>query len=514
MSALDSFTRRLLLLALAAAVAFALPARSAAAADASVSVVIPAFKVSINDRDIDSTRLQYPLIVYKDISYFPLTWNWCRELGLASGYTETEGLYVANDIAESQEVLDDGGSQAAGARYTAVIPGYPVYINGRRIDNGKEPYPLLNFRNITYFPLTWRFVTDEFGWDQSWSSASGYKLSTFGRAEAPAPGTHYYQENLYLLSENYRDYAILEKSREERAVSAEADQHGGYNDAYVNRTITHYKLNYATDTLTEIPSAETGDAPYLSGAVRGEDADGLFSGEGAILRFRGDALLDLSEALEALEAGSVVDRVLATRHVVNGLTVYLTTVEFRNGSNSIPAPYTPVRYYAWISRGGETPRRVASWPERQVLSAVYPFGSGGVYLCSRIQVFGNSRLNNGRGWVCAVGADLSETALNGRWEDWNSLSAVGMDGTGNLYLLNTWFPEHDKAGEFGQGRVSPVRDGYFRLDTEGRLTKVYPFVRPDTVLVTPSGEIYINVANKMNMILHLPSGARIRLAAA
>jgi hypothetical protein len=500
-------TRRLLPLTLVAAVVFFLLTQNAAATSNTVSVTIPAFKVNVNDRDINSAYLQYPLIVYKDITYFPLTWNWCRELGLVSGYTETDGLYIANDFAESQETLDDGGYQAAGSRHMAVIPGYPVYINGQRIDNGKEAYPLLNFRNITYFPLTWRFVSDEFGWDQAWSGEFGYKLRTNGgSAEERQPGTHYYQEGFYIL-ESYRDYAVLEKLREERAISAEADQHGGYSDSYVGKEYTHYRLDYANDTLAEIPSAETGDAIYLSGAVRDEDASELFSGSGAVLYFRGETLLDLSE--DAGESNAI-DILFATKYSVNGLTVYLTVVDFTQGDFSVPAPYTPVKYYAWIDNGGEALRRVTSWPEDQVFSAVYPFGTNGVYLCSSIQIFGSQRLNNGRGWICAIDADLSETTLNGRWEDWNSLKAIGMDDAGNLYLLNTWFPDYDRVAESGQGQVSPVRDGYFRLDTDGTLTKIYPFVRPDETLVTPSGEIYIGVHGINNMVLHLQSGAKIR----
>jgi hypothetical protein len=498
--------KRALPLTLAAALMFSPLTQDAAAADSTVSVTIPAFKVTVNDRGINSADLQYPLIVYKDITYFPLTWRWCRELGLTSGYTETDGLYIANDIAERQEILDDGGYQAADSRHTAVIPDYPVYINGRRIDNGKEAYPLLNFRNITYFPLTWRFVADEFGWDQTWSSESGYKLRTSGgSAEVPSPGTHYYQEIFYTL-ESYRDYAILEKTREERAISAEADQHGGYSDNYVGRSSTRYKLDYATDTLTETASEETEDVPYLSGAARGENASEWFSGNGAALRFRGDTLLDLSEAAGE---GNTIDSVSATKYFVNGLTVYLTGVYFTQGDISVPAPYTPVKFYAWIDNGGGIPQRVTSWPESQVLWAVYPFGTNGVYLCSNARIFGSRRLNNGRCWICAVNSDLSETTLNGRWEDWNSLNAIGMDDAGGLYLLNTWFPDYDRVTDRGQGQVSPIRDGYYRLAPDGTLSKIYPFIRADEMFVTPSGGIYINIL-RMNMILHLQSGTKIR----
>ena len=172
---------------------------------------------------------------------------------MVSGYDKEAGLYIANYNPESQETLDAGGYQKAGAKYTASIPSYPVFINGKQIDSSKEEYPLLNFRNVTYFPLTWRFVAGEFGWDQTWSAASGYKLSTYGSATEYSPGTHYVDVNFYPL-ESYRDYAVAEKMSEERSSHRhEADQYGSYVNSYVGRTFTYYRLDYATDTLTEIP---------------------------------------------------------------------------------------------------------------------------------------------------------------------------------------------------------------------------------------------------------------------
>lgn len=497
--------KRIFSLIPAVAIIFSMFILNVSAANSSVIVTIPAFKVTVNDRSVDSTRLQYPLIVYKDITYFPLTWRWCRELGLVSGYTDADGLYIANDIAKSQETLDNTGYQAAGSRYTAVIPDYPAYINGRQIDNSREEYPLLNFRGVTYFPLTWRFVTDEFGWDQAWSGKSGYKLSTYGSAAERLPGTRYYDENFY-MQESYRDYAILVKSAEERSIGTVADEYGGYSDSYVGRTFTYYKLDYATGALTEIASEETADTPYRSGAVSGEDAGELFTGNGSTLCFRGKTLIDLSEDTGE---GNAIDTVYAAKHTVNGLTAYLIRVSFTQGDTRIPAPYTPNKYYAWTDNGDGVLHRVESWPADQILTAVYPFGTDGIYLCSGGRIFGSSRYNNGRGWICAVGSNLSETALNDRWEDWNSLDAIGMDDAGNLYLLNTWFSDYDVFNR-GQGTVSPVRDGYYRLGTDGTLTKLYPFVRADEMFVTPSGEIYINAA-RMNVFLHLQTGTRISI---
>ena len=44
-------------------------------------------------------------------------------------------------------------------KYTASVAAYNIVVNGKKIQNSKEQYPLLQFRDVTYFPLTWRTVS-------------------------------------------------------------------------------------------------------------------------------------------------------------------------------------------------------------------------------------------------------------------------------------------------------------------------------------------------------------------
>lgn len=492
--------KRIMTFVLVIAAALFLPVPSAWA-DNSVSVTIPSFNVTVNERSVDSIKMQYPMIVYNNVTYFPLTWNWCGELGLASSYTEKDGLYIANytySSLDSQDTaMDEGGRWAAGRGYTAVIPSYPVYINGQQIDNDKEEYPLLNFQNITYFPLTWRFVVDEFGWDQAWDNASGYTLCTYGPATEYAPGTHHNWVTVHTVK-TYRDYAIINQLNEERSIDAD------HRDSYVGRTNTYYKLDYATDNLTPVASEKTADTPYASGAVIGETADDLFKGEGSVLFFGDNPLLDLTADAGN---GNAIDTVYATSYSVNGMTVYAMRVLFTGGAQTIPAPYTPSKYYAFIDQGDGALHQIKSWPTDQILSAVYPHGTDGVYICSNGRIFDSPRFSNGRSWICAVDTNLSETTLNGRWADWNSLEAVGMDDAGNLYLLNKWFSDYDDMDK-APGKVSPVNDGYFRLGLDGSLTKIYPFVKANKVSVTPAGDIYIDMG-WLNGMMHLQTGKKI-----
>ncbi|HCF49320.1 MAG TPA: DUF5050 domain-containing protein, partial [Syntrophomonas sp.] len=115
---------------------------------------------------IDNSYSQYPLLVYKDITYFPMTYYDCRFLGLESLWNSHTGLVVVKT-----DVNWDYHKYSASAKnsssYNARVASFRVTVNGKEIDNSSKKYPLLLFRNVIYFPLTWRFAVDEFGWNYS-----------------------------------------------------------------------------------------------------------------------------------------------------------------------------------------------------------------------------------------------------------------------------------------------------------------------------------------------------------
>ena len=70
------------------------PAPAALAAD-TVQVTLPGFTVTLNGQVIDNSYRQYPLLVYKDITYFPMTYYDCRFLGVETDWTRKNGLWTA-----------------------------------------------------------------------------------------------------------------------------------------------------------------------------------------------------------------------------------------------------------------------------------------------------------------------------------------------------------------------------------------------------------------------------------
>ncbi|WP_405449372.1 DUF5050 domain-containing protein [Paenibacillus sp. HJGM_3] len=155
---------------------WALPERSQAA-ERSVRVTLPDFSVNLNGNPVDNAYREYPLLVYQDITYIPMTWYDARLLGLTASWSPEGGLNIQQSPVTSVYKPNLTERRNTGA-YTAVVPATAVTVNGITIDNSKEEYPLLSFRDVTYFPLTWRFAHDAFGWDYRWDTAEGLRITS------------------------------------------------------------------------------------------------------------------------------------------------------------------------------------------------------------------------------------------------------------------------------------------------------------------------------------------------
>ena len=145
-------------------------------AQQNVNVSLPAFKITMNDVKIDNNERLYPIIVYKDITYVPMTYNDSRFLGLETKWNADSGLQV-NKI-NVQLAYNPNKGYSNSYLESAALPEFGIRVNGKNIDNQSETYPLLVFRDITYFPLTWRYMVDEFGWTSSFDPNSGLIINS------------------------------------------------------------------------------------------------------------------------------------------------------------------------------------------------------------------------------------------------------------------------------------------------------------------------------------------------
>jgi competence protein ComEC len=99
-------------------------------------------------------------------------------------FTAEDGLSVSkggqvNNL--EQKFL--GADNTLGSRTTASLVPFDVKVNGVSIDNANEDYPVLLYKDITYFPMTWRFAVTEFGWKTNWSDTDGFEIVIEGGDE-------------------------------------------------------------------------------------------------------------------------------------------------------------------------------------------------------------------------------------------------------------------------------------------------------------------------------------------
>ncbi|MDR1206483.1 MAG: hypothetical protein LBL26_13560 [Peptococcaceae bacterium] len=179
---------------------FGLPAYAA-----SVQVTLPGFDVTLSGVPIDNTARQYPLIIYKDITYFPMTYNDCRFLGLESTYTPETGLDIKK-TGVAGNYIDQKTTGGNPQRATARTVAFSIRVNGKTIDNSKEEYPLLLYKDITYFPLTWRFAVDEFGWEYRFDSARGLTVNSTPPESSSPPSPGRTADPDLLISSNWAGY--------------------------------------------------------------------------------------------------------------------------------------------------------------------------------------------------------------------------------------------------------------------------------------------------------------------
>jgi len=141
-------------------------------------VLVPDYPFVINGTNIDFKNSLYPVISYNDITYFPMTWHYCRMLGVTTDWTHETGLRVEKANATAEPIEYEKADNTNEHSLYAVLPKYDIVVNGKKIENDSEEYPLLNFRNVTYFPLTWDFIINEFGWNYTFDSENGLVINS------------------------------------------------------------------------------------------------------------------------------------------------------------------------------------------------------------------------------------------------------------------------------------------------------------------------------------------------
>lgn len=186
---------------------------SAFAAEKTVQVQLPEFPVTLNGTKIDNQNSQYPLLVYQDMTYFPMTYHGTRFLHLKANWYQNERyrvLFVGYCMDAEKAWVPYLRETENKVVQTAVIPEYSVALNTLKeqefIENQTESYPFFNFRGITYIPLTWRFAVEEFGWEYHFDEKNGLVINAGESFQVELEDVDYFSSTMPIKSLVTKEY--------------------------------------------------------------------------------------------------------------------------------------------------------------------------------------------------------------------------------------------------------------------------------------------------------------------
>ncbi len=261
-----------------------LPASSALAAN-TVPVTLPTFDVTLNGTAIENENRQYPLLVYKDITYVPMTYHDCRFLGLETTWNQTDGLgIIKSNVAGAY--YKEPTMKKNNKRATAQLVSGKVNVNGKQIHNAREPYPLLLYRDVTYFPLTWRYAVNEFGWQYNFN----------------------HQNGLVITSTNQKtDSLIIQDGRKEAEEYVSFDftidrknlYYQGTNGVIYQRPLNDW--NHQRKTIAQVPYEDDYYTGYPNANFYVQNGNAYYSYHSGGAQFGGDYLYRISDGKKPVE---------------------------------------------------------------------------------------------------------------------------------------------------------------------------------------------------------------------
>lgn len=142
----------------------------------------------------DMMFCKYPMILYKDITYVPLTYYNCVLLGLDISVKENIIILEKATFDCPKEYLKDQLDKKAEDKLIMRISPFELNIQG--IEYSDEEYPALFYKDIVYLPLTWNVVNNIMQWDYGFSEK----------------GIELYTDSYYYYSEGDSFYEIKEDS--------------------------------------------------------------------------------------------------------------------------------------------------------------------------------------------------------------------------------------------------------------------------------------------------------------
>lgn len=234
-----TFLRVLLAIACCIALAFSLLPQAEAAMRADVVTG----KVTLNGQVIDNKNAKYPLLTYSNITYFPMTYHLSRFMGVETDWNNAaKSLNITAGGAQSAYVAEPG--KAPKGSVSVTLPSYRISVNGALIDNKEATYPIFNYNGVTYFPLTFRYAYESFGWGYQWDAENGLRIDTTSAPAhvptEPNTGNAALDKALTILNDGYaaggKYRSTLEAGGKKTSFDSVLDVNNRADTVYVNFT--------------------------------------------------------------------------------------------------------------------------------------------------------------------------------------------------------------------------------------------------------------------------------------
>ena len=159
-----------------------------AAESKTITVEIPSFSVTVNEVEYNSKYSEYPFLIYNDITYMPMTYDFATFMGLDITFNmgvnevyhkEEMILHIGNGERTALELGQYLKKEENKSSYKAVIPDYHTYISFEENEyDNSSLYPVINFDGVTYLPLTWDVMHTLLDWGYSFDHDRGLVINS------------------------------------------------------------------------------------------------------------------------------------------------------------------------------------------------------------------------------------------------------------------------------------------------------------------------------------------------
>lgn len=145
--------------------------------DNSLKAQVPNFSVFISGVDINTSSAEYPPLLFSDVTYIPFTSDIIDYLNLEYIWNNPTNLIInrSADAAKSNSfaLQFQNGKSTEGMNCIITKVDKSIVINDVNINS---KYPVINYNNINYLPLTYEVITN-LGLSNKWDPAIGFELN-------------------------------------------------------------------------------------------------------------------------------------------------------------------------------------------------------------------------------------------------------------------------------------------------------------------------------------------------